>query len=159
MTRAFRLPDAAATERLGADLAALARPGLLLALSGPLGAGKTCLARGLIRRLGLAEDEDIVSPTFTLVQTYPTEAGMVWHFDLYRLKHPDEAIELGFEDALGEICVVEWPDRLGRQVPGNRIDVVLAQAGSGRTATVIGHGTFAAAVAGWRPSLGEGQDA
>src|SRR4051812_39574235 len=103
--RAFHLADEAATVALGAALARLAGPRAVFALTGPLGAGKTCLARGLIVALQPLAAEEIVSPTFTLVQTYPIAAGSVWHFDLYRLKQPEEAIELGLEDALaGDIA-------------------------------------------------------
>ena len=154
--RAFTLATERATLAFGAALSALVRPGAVFAVSGPLGAGKTCLARGLIGALQPDEPEEVVSPTFTLVQTYPTAKGTVWHFDLYRLKQPDDAIELGLEDALaGDISVIEWPDRLGRWLPANRIDVALAQAGTGRGATVEGRGTFADAVRAWQPSLPE----
>jgi tRNA threonylcarbamoyladenosine biosynthesis protein TsaE len=138
--RRFLLATAEDTETFGAALAKLARPGTVFAVSGPLGAGKTCVARGLIRALQPEVPEEIVSPTFTLVQTYDTAAGPVWHFDLYRLKQPEEAVELGYEDALGDICVIEWPERLGRLLPANRIDVALAHAGNARAATIAGHG-------------------
>jgi tRNA threonylcarbamoyladenosine biosynthesis protein TsaE len=130
---------------------------MVFALSGPLGAGKTCLARGLIAGLQpVAADDEVVSPTFTLVQTYPTAAGTVWHFDLYRLKRPEEAVELGLEEALaGDIGVIEWPERLGPWLPADRIDVTLAQEGPGRRATVAGRGKFVDAVAAWRPQVPE----
>ena len=154
--RAFLLPDEAATIALGSALSRLAAARSVFALTGPLGAGKTCLARGLIVGLQPLAAEEIVSPTFTLVQTYPTAAGAVWHFDLYRLKQPEEAIELGLEDALaGDIAVIEWPERLGPWLPANRIDVTLAQDGNGRRATVTGRGTFVDAVAAWQPHLPE----
>jgi tRNA threonylcarbamoyladenosine biosynthesis protein TsaE len=153
-SRDLILADESATVAFGAALAMLAKPGLVYALSGPLGAGKTCLARGLIEALQPTDPEDIVSPTFTLVQTYPTAAGTVWHFDLYRLKQPDEVMELGFEDALGtDISLIEWPDRLGGWLPADRIDIVLSQAGSGRRAVVTGRGKHASAVAAWQPDL------
>lgn len=144
--RRFHLKTPADTEALGRALAKLAQPGTVIALSGPLGAGKTCLARGLIEALQMGRPEDIVSPTFTLAQTYDTAGGQVWHFDLYRLKHPDEVIELGFEDALADICIVEWPERLGRLLPAVRIDVALAHVGAERTATITGHGNRTEAV-------------
>jgi tRNA threonylcarbamoyladenosine biosynthesis protein TsaE len=142
----FHLKTPDDTEALGAALAKIAGPGVVFAISGPLGAGKTCLARGLIGALQPDVLEDIVSPTFTLVQTYETAAGPVWHFDLYRLKHADEMVELGFEDALAEVCVIEWPERLGRLLPASRIDVTLAHVGTERVATITGHGKRAEAV-------------
>src|SRR6056297_4111622 len=102
-----------ATAALAARIAPLLRPGDTLLLSGPIGAGKTAFARALIQaRLGRAED--VPSPTFTLVQTYDDGICEIWHADLYRLTVPEDAVELGLEQAFAEaICLVEWPDRLG----------------------------------------------
>lgn len=121
------LADEAATARLAGRLAKLARIGDMLALAGDLGSGKTSFARAFIRALG-HPDEEVPSPTFTLAQSYDTEAGTIWHFDLYRLSGPEEAAELGLDEALGSgISLVEWPERLGRMdVPG-RLDVALSQ--------------------------------
>jgi len=106
-----------ATARLAARLGALLRPGDCLLLDGPIGAGKTHFARALIQPL-LDEPEDIPSPTFTLVQTYDTRAGALWHADLYRLSTPEEVEELGLVEAMEqEICVIEWPDKLGPLTP------------------------------------------
>lgn len=119
------LADEAATAALGARLAAVARPRDVLLLHGDLGMGKTALARGLVRAAA-AETDEVPSPTFTLVQTYPSDRGMIWHFDLYRLKQPDEIWELGFEDALVDgILLIEWPDRLGGLAPRDRLDLTL----------------------------------
>jgi len=99
---------------LGARLAALSGPGDVIALSGPLGAGKTSIARGLLAALGLAGEAP--SPSFAIVQPYePPEVRFpVLHVDLYRIEHPDEAEELGLDDARGDaLLVVEWPERLG----------------------------------------------
>ena len=134
------LPDEAATQALGAKLAELARPGDVVALSGDLGAGKTTLARAFVRRLAGA-DEEVPSPTFTLVQSYDTAAGTVWHFDLYRLEAPDEALELGLDDAFADgISLIEWPERLGGLLPAARLDVVLETdaAETARRATLRG---------------------
>ncbi len=112
-TAILALPDQAATEVLAVRLAAVLRPGDLIALGGDLGAGKTTLARALIRAAAGAEIE-VPSPTFTLVQVYDLPIGAVWHFDLYRLSGPDEVIELGWDEARAEgVALVEWPDRLG----------------------------------------------
>lgn len=133
------LPAESDTVALGAALAKLARPGDILALHGPLGAGKTTLARGFITARTDIE-EDVVSPTFTLVQVYDAEAVPIWHFDLYRLTQAQDVLELGWEEALsGGICIVEWPERLGVLLPAARLDVVLsAEAGSPRRAALHG---------------------
>jgi tRNA threonylcarbamoyladenosine biosynthesis protein TsaE len=100
---------------LGARLAAVVRPGDVIALSGPLGAGKTSIARGLLAALGL--EEEAPSPSFAIVQPYaPPEVRFpVVHVDLYRIEDPDEAEELGLDDArFDSLLVVEWPERLGQ---------------------------------------------
>jgi tRNA threonylcarbamoyladenosine biosynthesis protein TsaE len=114
------------TARLGAALGGALRPGEALCLSGPLGAGKSVLARGLIRALCPAE-RDIPSPTFTLVQVYPGPRFPIAHFDLYRLTSAAEAYEIGLEEALREgAAVIEWPERLEGDLPADRLDVDLA---------------------------------
>ena len=126
------------TLALGAALAGQAQRGDVIALSGPLGAGKTTLARGFIQALA-DRDEEVVSPTFTLVQVYDAGAAPIWHFDLYRLKTADEALELGFEEALATgISLIEWPERLGGLLPSARLDVVLSPRGRGRAAELSG---------------------
>ena len=137
------LPDEKATAVLGARLAAGARPGDVVALQGELGAGKTALARAFVDARG--GDEDVPSPTFTLVQTYDLPGGIVWHFDLYRLRAPEEAWELGIEDAFRDgISLIEWPERLGVLLPRQsllvRLDFVAA---GGRRATLSGSGDWA----------------
>ena len=111
---------------LAARLAAAVTSGDIIALSGDLGAGKTVFARGLIRAC-LGIDEEVPSPTFTLVQVYDSPRGAIWHFDLYRLRAPDEAWELGIEDAFATgISLIEWPDRLGGLLPAERrLDIEL----------------------------------
>ncbi len=114
------LESETATSAFAERLAPCLRPGDTLLLSGPIGAGKTHFARSLIRaRLKSAgRDEDVPSPTYTLVQTYSDGDVEIWHADLYRLSHPDELIELGLDDAfLSSIVLVEWPDRLGSEAP------------------------------------------
>ena len=102
----LNLPDVAATERLAHFLAQELQPGDLVTLSGGLGAGKTTLARAIIQTLADDPELEVPSPTFTLVQTYETPTALVWHFDLYRLKDPQEAVELGIEDALSDGIVL-----------------------------------------------------
>ena len=119
------LADEAATDRLARALAPLLEAGDVVALSGELGAGKTRLARGLIGALTGAAEE-VPSPTFTLVQSYDPPKGTLWHFDLYRLTRPEEAYELGIEEAFaGGISVIEWPERLGRLLPAERLEIAL----------------------------------
>ncbi|WP_040566966.1 tRNA (adenosine(37)-N6)-threonylcarbamoyltransferase complex ATPase subunit type 1 TsaE [Magnetospirillum molischianum] len=141
----FFLPDEDATCRLGRALAVLARPGDVIALHGTLGAGKSTLARAFIRAL-TTPDEEVPSPTFTLVQVYEGCSGPVWHFDLYRLEQPDDAFELDIEDAFAEgICLIEWPDRLGPLLPAHRLDLRLEEAESekGRRASLTATGSWA----------------
>ncbi|MDX8350547.1 tRNA (adenosine(37)-N6)-threonylcarbamoyltransferase complex ATPase subunit type 1 TsaE [Cognatiyoonia sp. IB215446] len=115
------LSDEAATAALAERIARILKSGDTLLLEGEIGAGKTAFARATIRAM-LGRDEDVPSPTFTLVQTYDTPRGPVWHCDLYRLTHPDEVMELGLDEALTDaICLIEWPDRLGADSPTNAL--------------------------------------
>lgn len=149
----LHLPDAAATDALGAALAAALRPGDAVLLSGDLGAGKSALARAAIRALLQGteeEDADIPSPSFTLVQVYETPEAEVWHADLYRLGGPDGVIELGLDEAFEHaVCLVEWPDRLAELTPPRRLDITLAHPpqGEGRELTLRAIGP------GWAPVL------
>lgn len=121
------------TLALGQRLAKLLQPGDVVALYGDLGAGKTTFSRGLIQAL-LGDDMEVPSPTYTLVQTYETPTTAIWHFDLYRIKHPEELYELGFDDALQDIALIEWPDHAGKLLPANRLSLEIEFAGSGRIA-------------------------
>jgi tRNA threonylcarbamoyladenosine biosynthesis protein TsaE len=135
------MADEAATCRLAAALSAFARPGDVFALSGELGAGKTVFARAFLRALSVAED--VPSPTFTLVQTYDTDAGAVYHFDMYRLEHAEDAFELSVEEAFSDaVSLVEWPDRLGALLPAGRLDIAFAYGASEtrRRITLTCHG-------------------
>jgi tRNA threonylcarbamoyladenosine biosynthesis protein TsaE len=121
----LRLEDEAATARLGAALAGALQPGEAICLSGPLGAGKSVLARALIRAR-TSPEEDVPSPTFTLVQFYEGEGLAIAHFDLYRITSPDEAYEIGLDEALEDGAVlIEWPERLGA-LPPHRLEVEIA---------------------------------
>jgi len=132
-TVSIYLPSEEATARLGAWLADRLQAGDCLLLEGSIGAGKSHLARALIRaRLGRMED--VPSPTFTLVQTYQADTE-IWHADLYRLSHPDEVLELGLDEAFDHaICLIEWPDRLGKLAPANALRLSLVPEGEGRRA-------------------------
>jgi len=138
------LADEAATQRLGEAIAHVLQPGDSVCLSGPLGAGKSTLARALIRAL-TAPDEDVPSPTFTLVQFYEGPRLKVAHFDLYRLTDPDEAYEIGLDEALDEgSALIEWPERLQGRLPADRLDVEIAlgEAAEGRRVRMVPHGAW-----------------
>jgi tRNA threonylcarbamoyladenosine biosynthesis protein TsaE len=124
------LPSEAATAAFAERCAPALRGGDTLLLSGPIGAGKTHFARALIKaRLRAAgRDEDVPSPTFTLVQTYDDGQGEIWHADLYRLAGPTDAFELGLEEAFRDaIVIVEWPDRLGADAPPGALWIAFAE--------------------------------
>lgn len=119
------LPDERATAALAAQIAKLARAGDVIALSGDLGAGKTSFARAFIYARSAA-DQDVPSPTFTLVQVYDCDGAdtAIWHFDLYRLHAAEEAWELGIEEAFcSGISLIEWPERLGPLLPRRRLAI------------------------------------
>jgi tRNA threonylcarbamoyl adenosine modification protein YjeE len=134
----LRLSLASETDsiQLGEDLALALRPGDCLALSGDLGAGKSTLARALLRALADDPDLEVPSPTFTLVQSYELRTPVA-HFDLYRLGDASELDELGFDEALASgICLVEWPEIAEDLLPSTRVRLVLAQEGTGRSVTI-----------------------
>lgn len=126
------------TRALGRAIAKQVRVGDCIALEGGLGAGKTTLARGLIQHIA-GSVEEVVSPTFTLAQLYDGPLP-IWHFDLYRLENPLDALELGLEDALAEgVVLIEWPERLAHLVPQRRLEVGLALGlDNGRIARLAG---------------------
>ena len=122
---------------LGARIGRALRAGDTVTLAGGLGAGKTTLARGLVQ--SVLPHETVPSPTYTLVQTYEIHDFSLWHCDLYRLEHPDEAYELGLMDAMGEeVCLLEWPDRLGDLLPADVLEIEINFEGEGRLVTLTG---------------------
>ena len=130
-----------ASEALGAAVGRALRPGEAICLWGPLGAGKTTLARGLIR--ALAGEEEVPSPTFTLVQTYEGAGFPIAHFDLYRLASGEEAYEIGVAEALRDgAAVIEWAERLGHHLPPHRLDVELEIDGQARRARLTPEGRW-----------------
>lgn len=145
------LAGEADTAALGERLGDIARPGDVIALYGDLGAGKTTLARALIRTL-MGPETEAPSPTFTLVQTYPAPNFSIWHFDLYRLEDPGEARELGLEEAVDGLALIEWPERLGRYLPLARLEVRLSFDGAGRIARLVDLDNWSTRLNGdWRP--------
>ena len=137
------LQGPADTEALGARIAAGLRVGTVVALEGDLGAGKTVLARAILRALGV--DEDVPSPTFTLVQSYETPKLAVRHYDLYRIEKAAEMDELGLEEALDEgAALIEWPERAVSYIPDDALHVRLEIAGeNSRRAFVSGPSRWA----------------
>jgi tRNA threonylcarbamoyladenosine biosynthesis protein TsaE len=133
------LPDVAATEALARRLASLVRVGDCILLDGPLGAGKTTLARAFLRAAAGDEAMEVPSPSFTLLQTYDTKIGPVFHYDLWRLDGPNELTELDWDEALDAIVLVEWPDRLGTLRPAEALSIALRMGeGDAREATLLG---------------------
>lgn len=144
MSHRVELPDEAATKRLATDLAAILKPGDIVALSGHLGSGKSLLARAILRELAEDPALEAPSPTFTLVQSYETPRGSVLHADLYRVRSPDELDDIGLVEDIDQlVTLVEWPDRAGTRLPaGRRVDILLEvdpdRPETGRIATLTG---------------------
>lgn len=142
------LPGLSATVRLAERCAAGAHKGDVFALRGDLGAGKTAFARAFIHAFARARgapEEDVPSPTFTLVQVYEFSDVAVYHIDLYRIDEPGAAAELGLEDAFADgISLIEWPERLGDLLPPDRLELALnfAAEPDARTCTVTGFGAW-----------------
>lgn len=130
---------------LAVRLAQILKAGDVLALRGDLGAGKTVFARALVNAVSPVEEE-VPSPTFTLVQVYDAQAPAIWHFDLYRLEKQQDVLELGWDDARrGAVAVVEWPDRLGSLLPKDRLDITIdfvADSDTAREVTFTPHGKW-----------------
>ena len=119
------LPDLPATEALGRRLAAVLRPGDAVLLAGPLGAGKTALARALLRAACNDPALEVPSPSYTLVQSYDAPRFRIHHFGLWRLDGPDAVPELGWDEAREGAVLVEWPDRLGPWRPDDALEIAL----------------------------------
>jgi tRNA threonylcarbamoyladenosine biosynthesis protein TsaE len=132
------LVDETATLALGARLATTLRPGLSLWLVGDLGAGKTTLARGMLRGLGFAGR--VKSPTYTLVELYTLSRFNLYHFDLYRIADPDEWEDAGFREYFNNasVCLVEWPEKARDRLPPPDVRIQLEFHGEGRRAKLAG---------------------
>ena len=132
------LDSESATKTLGAQLAAVLKAGDAICLSGPLGAGKSTLARGLIQRL--CPGSEAPSPTFTFVETYECETFTLRHFDFYRLEQPEDVWELGYEEALdGGAALIEWPEKIGGHAPANALWVRFEVGKNDRRAHIEGN--------------------
>ena len=134
------LPTLADTQALAARLAPALRAGDCLLLSGTLGTGKTSFAQALIPLL-CGQAVEVTSPTFTLVQHYPaTAVGGVYHYDLYRIEHPDALVEIGLDEAETGLRIIEWPQRLGAGfTPGSWLHLHFTMDNGIRTVT-LNHG-------------------
>ena len=129
---------AKAAQTLAKDL----KEGNIILLNGTLGAGKTVFARALIRALCKNDSLEVLSPTFTLVQTYESEQAEIHHYDLYRLEDPEEILQIGWEDSLAQaITIVEWPERLGPHKPIEALDITITidENTNNRTITINRH--------------------
>lgn len=126
------------TIRIAGEFASSLECPIIICLHGTLGAGKSVFARALIRALCKDENLEVPSPTFTLVQTYDGSNYPIYHFDLYRIKDPDELYELGWEDVLDDcITIIEWPERLGNLKPAKILDITIAPADNKETSRAI----------------------
>ncbi len=125
------------TAEIASKLAKKVKVGDIIALYGTLGAGKTAFCRGFIQ--SLIPEKEVPSPTFTLLQVYDTSNYSVYHFDMYRLKSPEEAYEIGIEDAFAEgVSLIEWPEKMGNILPKKHISVTLETKGTKRIITIEG---------------------
>lgn len=143
------LADETATAELGARIARGLKPGDAVLLKGELGAGKTTLARAILRAVGI--EGHVPSPTFTLVQAYQARDLALFHFDLYRIEDPRELPELGMDDALEDgVALVEWPERgFPARLAGDALTVTLTQAGTdAREAHIAGPPRWQGLIAG-----------
>lgn len=124
------LPDLAATETFGRRLATLLFPGAIVALVGPLGAGKTHLVRAIAEGLGVTDSRAVSSPTYVLIQEYEARLP-IYHFDAYRLKNPQEFRDLGVQEyfAGDGVCLIEWADRVEASLPAACLRVEIAITG------------------------------
>jgi tRNA threonylcarbamoyladenosine biosynthesis protein TsaE len=138
MENEFVSHSAEETVARGREIAATLAPPVLVMLSGELGSGKTTLTKGIISGLGAAKEEDVTSPTFTLVHVYHNHCK-VYHTDLYRIEDFHDLESLGLEDALGEdaVVIIEWSERFSLQTDWPRVQIRLEHAGGDSRRIVI----------------------
>ena len=145
------LADSQATEALGRALAGTRPARAVVHLRGELGAGKSTLARALLRELGV--QGPIRSPTYTLVERYPIPGGEAWHLDLYRIGNPGELEFLGLDPAEARLWLVEWPERGQGALPASDLDIELAVEGEGRRCRLLPRSPIGQ---GWLEGLASG---
>ena len=135
----LHLRDEAATAHLGQRLAATLAPGLRIYLRGNLGAGKTTLARALLRALGF--QGRVKSPSYALVELYTVSSLNLYHFDFFRFRDPKEWSDAGFREYFSSngVCLVEWPEKAGDVLPLPHVEILLSTAGDGRDALLTAH--------------------
>lgn len=121
------------TEQLGARLGANLRAGDVITLAGELGGGKTCFVRGIVRTASPANTDQVASPTYALMHHYNGPLP-IYHYDCYRLRDAEDAVEIGLTDQLrGDgVCLVEWPERISSELPADRLDIRFEHAGDDR---------------------------
>ncbi len=126
------------TLNLAYQLARIINSNDIILLNGPLGAGKSVMARGIIQTLNNTPNEDVPSPTFTLVQQYETTKGLLWHYDLYRLEQAEEIYETGWEDIIHQdIIIIEWAEKLGHLMPQQYIQInIIPEKNNQRSITI-----------------------
>ena len=114
------------TQTIGKQIGASLKTGDVIALVGDLGAGKTCLTQGIARGAGIASNEVVNSPSYTLINEYEGEVP-IYHIDLYRLQHHGEIVDLGLEEYLegAGICIIEWADRMTNLLPANHLEITI----------------------------------
>ena len=135
MQKSFVSKSEQQTSDLAKKVASIAKKGDVFALYGTLGMGKSVFARSFIQYL--TGVDDVPSPTFTLVQDYQSDDFEIFHFDLYRLEHPDEVFELGFEDAIfNGVCLIEWPEKAGNWLPKDVFKIDITPLDDGRKITI-----------------------
>ena len=126
MVETFQTHSPEETQAIGEQIGEMLNAGHVISLVGDLGTGKTCLTQGMARGIGIAPNEVVNSPSYTLINEYGGKIP-IYHIDLYRLKHHGEIVDLGLEEYLeGDgICIIEWADRMSELLPGNRIQITI----------------------------------
>lgn len=138
MDKTFKTTSEAQTKKIAADLISDLQSGDVLCLYGDLGAGKSVFARSLIRSLSGDPDLNVPSPTFTLVQSYDTKHGQIWHCDFYRLEIPEEVFELGWDDIEDNfLTLIEWPQKIAPYLPENCIKIEISEMKDHRVIKIV----------------------